>query len=126
MHPPISCLLLLLCLFLLLLIFFLLGSSYTLRSGVPVRVPESSAVLPPLGQAHIVTVTAGGAPEVFVNGERVGLSELGEKLAEIRDVSGNIIVRGDVLAGFGKVFEVWNVALAQGYTVAVATSPTGR
>jgi biopolymer transport protein ExbD len=111
---------------LLLLVFFLLGSSFTLRSGVPVRVPESSSVLPPLARAHVVTVTAGGAPKVFLNGEEVTLDELGERLAAMREVSGNVVVRGDVLAGFGKVFEVWNIALNHGYTVAIATSPTRR
>lgn len=111
---------------LLLLIFFLLGSSFTLRSGVAVEVPESEAVLRPMPKAHVVSVTAGEVPRILFNDREVTLEELGEALEGSREMTSHVVVRGDVLAGFGTVFEVGNVALQRGFAVAFATTSPGE
>lgn len=106
---------------LLLLIFFLLGSSFTLQSGIGVALPESSAILRPMSRAHVLSVSAGVPPSIYLNEELVSLADLPARLEAVRDVTSDLIIRADQLATFGLVVELTNVALGKGYSVGFAT-----
>ncbi len=110
---------------LLLLIFFLLGSSFTLQSGVAVDLPESGAILRPMGRAHVITVSAGSAPRLYLNEQEVTLESLPGALELLKDKSSNVIVRADRLAAYGMVMDISNIALGLSFEVAYATVPDG-
>ncbi|CAN5453026.1 hypothetical protein BH23VER1_BH23VER1_00010 [soil metagenome] len=110
---------------LLLLIFFLLGSSFTLQSGVAVEVPESGAVLRPMARAHVITLSAGSKPRVYLNETELALGALAPALEELKSKSAHVIIRADRLAAHGLVMDISNIALGQGYEVAYATVPEG-
>lgn len=107
---------------LLLLIFFLLLSSLTLPSGIAVELPKSAAILRPMVGAHVLTVSAGASPTLYLNDKRVSLADLRERLGEVREVTGDLLVRADRLAPYGLVVEISNLALSEGYAVGLATT----
>ncbi len=111
---------------LMLLLFFLLGSNFTLQSGVNVTLPESPAVLRPLKQAHEIVISAATAETpatLTLDGTPFFLPELADLLEAGRAQSAALVIRADRLTGYGTVFEVQNIALTKGFTVALAASP---
>ena len=107
----------------LLLIFFLLGSNFVLHSGVSVDLPGSTSRLPPVGESHLITVTAGDPPKIYFNEEPISLSELREKISG-EDGIRSVIIHGDELSTYGLVFEIGNLVLGSGYEVYLATEPS--
>ena len=110
-----------------LLLFFLLGSDFTLQSGVNVTLPESPAVLRPLEDAHEIIISAATASTpatLTLNGKPFLLPQLPGLLEAGRAKSTALVVRADRLTGYGTVFEVQNIALTNGFTVALAATPT--
>ncbi len=107
---------------LLLLIFFLLGSNFVLRSGVSVELPFSTSTLPPVAQAHIVTISPGTAPVIYFDETRITVSELASLLEKHSNGSRNVILKADRLAPHGIVMEISDIVLSQGYSLAVATT----
>jgi len=108
------------------LIFFLLGSALVLQSGVPVSLPESSFALRGMAQGHVLVVSAGDEPRILLNQEHVPHHTLGERLAELaesdRQQMGRVsalVIKADRATPHGLVSEVWDLALLQGFNVAV-------
>ena len=113
-------------LFALLLLFFLLGPSMVLQSGVRVRPPPSTSLLEPMPRAHIITLSAGRQPQIFLNDQPLSLMGLRTALAEPpRGGIRQVLVRADELAAHGLVVRVCQLALDAGYEVVQATTPPG-
>lgn len=110
----------------LVLIFFLLGSGFALQSGIAVDAPESPSVLRPLGRAHVITVSAGDRPRIVFNDQMVTMDQLTPMLEGNRELTSTVLIRADRLAAYGLVMEVSNLAQAAGYSVALATQPSGQ
>ncbi len=111
---------------LLVLFFFVLSSSLVVRSGVSVNLPESGASLQPFADPLLIHVAAGtGVARLYLDDQPVQLSELPELLLLHRERHGQAIIQADVLAPYGLVMQVSNLALEQGYALAFATRGTG-
>jgi len=108
---------------LILLIFFLLGSAFMVRSGVSVSLPRSSSTLEGFASSRVVTISAGIPATILLDGESVTLSELGDRLGKASRPGGGLVIRADELATHGVVMEISNLAIAAGYSLAIATSP---
>jgi len=106
---------------LLLIIFFLFGSNIILKSGVEVRLPSSSSVLPTAEDAHIVTLIANETSEFFFNDERIDLDQLEIHLAEAIKRSDQVILLGDKRVPYGVVMEISEVLLRNKFEVLFAT-----
>jgi len=109
-----------------LLIFFLLGSSLVMQSGVPVSLPESSFALGGFSQGHVLVISAGDQPRMLLNQELVAQDSLRERLAELaasdrerKGRPGALVVKADRATPHGLVSEIYELALLQGFTVAV-------
>lgn len=111
---------------LLVLFFFVLSSSLVVRSGVSVELPESGASLQPFADPLLIHVAAGTGPaRLYLDDRPATLSEMPALLDEHRERHGQVIIQADVLAPYGLVMQVSNLALERGYALAFATSGTG-
>lgn len=109
---------------LLLMLFFLLSSSFVLRSGISVDTPTSSGSLPPIENAHVITVTRGAAPRIFFNEDEVGLEGLPEAIAAAKTESPNVrhvVIRGDAMAPYGVIIQISDIVKLQKLELALAT-----
>lgn len=108
---------------LLLLFFFVLSSSLVVRSGVSVQLPESGASLQPFTDPLLINIAAGtGSARIFLEDQPVDLGGLSDLLAAKREDHSQLILQADVLASYGLVMQVADLALEQGYALAFATS----
>ncbi len=106
---------------LLLIIFFLFGSNLVLKSGVEVKLPTSSSLLPTAEDAHIVTLVPNGTGEFYFNDERVDLETLGGRLGEALKRSSQVVILADETVPYGSVMDVARHVLAAGFEVSFAT-----
>ncbi len=119
----------------LLLLFFLLGSSFVTQPGFVVELPKSSlgVRLPADGWIVSVTLTpdtkggAGRKPLIFCHDELLDLAGFRKLLEEAsRDrPPQTLVIRADREAPAGLLVEIMNVALAQKWSVLLATQPEG-
>ncbi len=110
----------------LLLIFFLLSSSFILQVGTKVSLPKESRPQP-LEQRNII-ITLERSGELFINKDRVTLTELAGRLGELLEAAPDraVIVRGDETVSLGRTIEVMDIAKRMGATkLAIATRPQG-
>jgi len=111
---------------LLVLFFFVLSSSLVVRSGVSVQLPESGASLQPFADPLLIHIAAGtGQARLYLDDQPAAMSELPELLDVHRERHGQVIIHADLLAPYGLVMQVSNLALERGYVLAFATSGTG-
>ncbi len=110
----------------LLLVFFLLASNFVVRSGMPVRVPSSSSILPPVEGSHVITVAAGHAPRIFVNEKEVYFADLPGELEELSREKRHVILMADQTAIFGVVMEISELVAELGFDLAYATTQERR
>jgi biopolymer transport protein ExbD len=108
---------------LLLLVYFLFSSGFVVQSGITVTPPQSNSRLTGFDRAHIVTVSGGVENLIYFDGLRVTTAELRDKLKANREGERRVIVHADKLAPHGRVTEIGNLALEQGYEVAYSTVP---
>jgi len=108
---------------LLLLIFFLLGSSFIVRSGVNVSLPESASRLSGFEDAHVIAIPSGPDAVLYYDGRQVSLDELHQVLEREPAGTRRVIIHGDQRVPHGRVMEVSSLALNLGFDVAHATSP---
>lgn len=106
---------------LLLIIFFLFGSNIILKSGVEVRLPASSSVLPTAEDAHIVTMIANDTSEFFFNDQRIDVEQLEALLPDAIERSDQVILLGDERVPYGVVMEISEVFLKNKFEVLFAT-----
>lgn len=115
----------------LLLLFFLLGSSFVTQPGFVVELPKSSlgVRLPSGGWIVSVTLTpeikggGGRKPLIFCRDELVdlpGLRKLLEEAGRGRPPQ-TLVIRADQEAPAGLLVEIMNAALAQKWSVLLAT-----
>ena len=107
---------------LLLLIFFLLNSNFVVRSGIRVELPVSQSSLKPVERAHIITITAGDTPSVWLNDQAVYTGDLATALEAVKSSSRYVIVNADQAVPHGMVQRVQNAVLAAGCELAMGTS----
>jgi len=105
---------------LLLLVFFLLSSNLVVRSGVPVDLPVSSSILPPVDKSHVITVLPGNAPRIYLNEREIALSDLETYLDEAKPDRRHVIIMADRTAAFGVVMRISEVVTARGFELAFA------
>jgi len=108
----------------LLLIFFLLSSSFVMQVGTKVSLPRESRPSPLDPQNLVITLEKNG--EVFLDTERVTLTELEGRLGELlaENPERAVVVRGDEAISLGVTVEVLDLAKRMGATrVAIATRP---
>ncbi|WP_202214608.1 biopolymer transporter ExbD [Methylacidimicrobium sp. AP8] len=117
----------------LLLLFFLLGSSFVTQPGLVVELPKSSlgVRMPVNGWIVSVTSTAeakasgGRKPLIFCRDELLdlpGLRRLIEEASHGRPPQ-TLVIRADKDAPAGLLVEIMNIALAQKWSVLLATQP---
>jgi biopolymer transport protein ExbD len=106
---------------LIVLFFFVLSSSLVVRSGVTVNLPESGASLQPFADPLLINISAGAGRNIYLDDQPVEMSQLGERLGALREHHGQVIIQADVLAPYGLVMQVANLALEQGFSLAFAT-----
>ncbi len=110
----------------LLLIFFLLSSSFILQVGTKVNLPKESRPQPLDQRNVIITLERNG--EIFLNRDRVTLTELAGRLGELLEAAPEraVIVRGDESVSLGRTIEVMDIAKRMGASkLAIATRPQG-
>jgi len=95
----------------LLLLFFLLTSNLVVRSGVRVNLPVGNSSYKSVERNHVVTVTAGEAPAVYLNHELVALGDLQGKLEAVRKEARFVVINADALAPVGLVDRVTEAVL---------------
>lgn len=108
---------------LLLLVYFLFTSDFVVHSGITVMPPQSNSRLTGFDRAHIITVSGGADHLIYFDGVRVNTGELRDKLKASREGERRVIVHADKHASHGRVTEIGNLALEQGYEVAYSTVP---
>lgn len=106
---------------LLLLIFFLINSNLVVRSGIRVNLPVSQSSLKPVERAHIVTITAGETPGVWLNDKTVFTGDLQAALEAIKGETRYVVVNADQAVPHGMVQRVQNAVLAAGCELAMGT-----
>ena len=125
---------------LLLLVFFMLGTNFVLQPGIKIDLPRSPWGAGISVQGPIVTVLlspeqrdANGQPLprqplLFFNDEIVKLPDLGERLQRItagRAHPGqSLMIKADIEVPQGIIVEIMNLAMAQKWTVVLATRRT--
>jgi biopolymer transport protein ExbD len=110
----------------LLLIFFLLGSRFVVQSGISVELPTSNSALPSVGVAHVITVTGGPVPQIYLNEDAVLLPHLAEALENQSSRVRQVILRIDRAAPHGVVMEISNIVIGQDFELFEATTPEQR
>jgi biopolymer transport protein ExbD len=109
---------------LLLLVYFLFSSSFVVQSGIRVEKPRSTSRLTGFDRAHIITLAPGNEAPIYLDGQRVSLDELREKIeAQGREGERRVILHADRHTPAGRLIEVSNVALDLGFEVAYSTTP---
>jgi biopolymer transport protein ExbD len=106
---------------LLLLLYFILNSSLVIRSGVQVQLPASASALPPLGEADVLTITAGVDSKLYYNKEEVTWENLPQRLKKASGESRHVILFADELVSSGMVIRAQDMLFQQGRIVHWAT-----
>ncbi len=105
----------------LLLVFFVLSSNFVVKSGVPVDLPVSSSILPPVSGSHIITVLPGNSPRIFFNEREIGFADLETALDEASPQHRHVVIMADRTAAFGVVMRISELVTTRGYDLAYAT-----
>jgi biopolymer transport protein ExbD len=98
----------------LLLLFFLLTSGLVVKSGVRVALPVGNSSYKANEPSHVVTITAGEAPAIFLNQAPVALGDLKAQLESLRRDARFVLINADALAPVGLVDQVTEAVLAAG------------
>ncbi|MDB6069019.1 MAG: biopolymer transporter ExbD [Verrucomicrobiales bacterium] len=106
---------------LLLLIFFLLNSNFVVRSGIRVELPVSASSLKPVERWHIITITGGESPAVYLNEKQIFTGDLAPALEAIKSETRYVLVNADQSVAQGIVQRVQNAVLAAGCELAMGT-----
>jgi biopolymer transport protein ExbD len=112
---------------LLLLFFFLLSTSFLLRPGIALELPASRSLLPAMQDPVVLAITGGAGATVYFDDRLIELEQLGARLDAHRGSSRQVVIKADRDAPLALVAQVTEVALARGFSVALAaTPPPGR
>lgn len=107
---------------LLLLFYILLSTSFLLRPGIAVELPPSRSLLPAMQDPVVLAITGGAGAAVYFDDSLVEPDQLGARLDKHRGSSRQLVIRADKDAPLALVAQVTELALARGYSVALAAS----
>lgn len=91
----------------LLLIFFALTSSFTVQTGIDVKLPKAVTSHMIAEQQMIVTVSNENV--LYLNGSVVSMEELKEKLEAFKRRQASLLIKADRRASVGRVVDVWDL-----------------
>jgi biopolymer transport protein ExbD len=108
---------------LLLLVFFVLSSNFVVKSGIPVDLPVSSSILPPISGSHIITVLPGSSPRLFFNEQEIAFADLEAALDKDKASPDrrHVVILADRTAAFGVVMKISEAVTSRGFDLAYAT-----
>lgn len=108
---------------LLLLFFFLLSTSFLLRPGIALELPASRSLLPAMQDPVVLAITGGAGATVYFDDRLVELDQLGVRLDAHRGTARHVVIKADRDAPLALVAQVTEMALARGFSVALAAMP---
>ena len=111
---------------LLLLFYVLLSGSYLLQPGIALELPASRFLLPAMRNPLVVSVTGGAGASIYFEDRVVEPAQLGARLSSRRDASRQVVIKADRDAPLDLVAEVTELALANGFDVALAATRPPR
>lgn len=91
----------------LLLIFFMLSSSFTLQSGINVKLPKT--VTSDVIKNENVTVTITRENVIYLNDKVITLKELNQALSQLSGKDRPLLIKADRRASVGRVVDVWDL-----------------
>lgn len=102
--------------FLLLLIFFMLSTTFSINTGVDIKLPESNLKEVMENKEIVVSITKDKT--VFINSSRVELSEFSKVLSEKMQEVGkqNIIIKADKDLAYGFTVKIMTLSKNAGAT----------
>ena len=105
----------------LLLIFFMLSTTFEIKPGIKVDLPEGTTKEIKT-EPNDLKIFITKKEEIFFNGKRVNLEKLKKELAKIKNKNKLIIIEADKFSYHGVVVSVMDVAKSQGFNnFAIAT-----
>ena len=108
---------------LLLVFYVLLSTSFLLRPGIAVELPVSRSLLPAMQDPVVLAITGGAGAAIYFEDALVEPGQLGARLDARRGLSRQIVIKADKDAPLSLVAQVTELALARGFSVALAASP---
>lgn len=108
---------------LLLVFYVLLSTSFLLHPGIAVELPVSRSLLPAMQDPVVLAVTGGAGAAVYYEDTLVEVDQLGARLDAQSGTSRQIVIKADKDAPLSLVAQVTELALARGYSVALAALP---
>jgi biopolymer transport protein ExbD len=107
---------------LLLIFYVLLSMSYMLQPGTVLELPASRFFLPAMQNPLVVSVTGGAGATIYFEDRVVDPAQLGERLESRRTSSRQVVIKADRDAPLALVAQVTELALANGFSVALAAA----
>lgn len=95
-----------------LLVFFMLSSSFTLQSGIHVRLPKAVTSDVVKQENFIVTITSEDV--VYLNGEVKTLKELRQDLSPAVENNASVLIKSDRRSSVGRIVDVWDLCRSLG------------
>ena len=91
----------------LLLIFFMLSSSFTLQSGINVKLPKTVTSDAIKNENVVVTITRENV--IYLNDAVITLKELNQALSQFSGKERPLLIKADRRASVGRVVDVWDL-----------------
>jgi biopolymer transport protein ExbD len=107
----------------LLLFFVLLSTSFLLRPGIALELPASRSLLPAMQDPVVLAITGGAGATVYLDDVAVDVEQVGTRLDSHRGSSRQVVIKADRDAPLALVTQVTDLALARGFSVALAATP---
>jgi len=102
------------------LMLFALSPRFTLQPGLNLRLPSSTFTLTPSVHPLLITVTAAPTPTIYLQEEKVSLTQLDSFLQDRQLAGRRIILRADADTPYEQISQISNLALRRGFSVALA------
>lgn len=91
----------------LLLIFFMLSSSFTVQSGINVKLPK--AVTSDIIKEENIVITITSENVIYLNDKIVTLKELQGHLKKVSGMDRPILIKSDRRSSVGRIVDVWDL-----------------
>ncbi len=108
----------------LLLIFFMISSSFTVHSGIYVKLPK--AVTSDVIKEENFTVVITSENVIYINDKVISLTELREKLTTAVPKNTPVMIKADRRSSMGRIVDVWDLCRELGIqkiNIATNTDP---
>lgn len=105
-----------------LLIFFMLSSSFTIQTGINVKLPKT--VTSDVIQVENLTVTISQENIVYLNNKIISLAQLEETLEKGSSPNRSLLIKADRRSSVGRIVDVWDLCRKLGIErINIATNP---